>query len=168
MANLCTNPGFESDTTGWSLAKNTETLTRVTSGQDSGVACGEVSTPGGVTAEGIYFNIVQSVVASDELNVRIRAKGSGVVRVWAATLASGLYKDFTKTSDVTLTGSYQTIDVSVAATQSADAIRLEIRTTENQAAQAVTFNVDNADMRFNEDLPSSSVVVRLPLLGVGT
>lgn len=145
MADLCTNPGFETDATGWFATGVGESIVRTTGEAHSGSASGQVTTNGSGLQEGAYFEASYALEVGQLLTTRAWAKGSGVVRLWASTV-DGLYKDIFKSGDVTLTGTWQQITVSGNATVDAVSVRVELRTTDNQAAQAVTFYIDDAEL----------------------
>lgn len=145
MANICTNPGFETNTTGWFAAQGTETLTRDTTQFHSGVASGKLVTPGGVAQEGLFFEASYAVAIGNAITTRCWLRGAGTVQVWAATVA-GLYQDVVKSGDVALTGSWQQVSSNLTAAATATEVRIEVRTSENLSAQAVTFYVDDAEI----------------------
>lgn len=80
--NWSTNPSFESDVANWATSDALSvvagaTLARVTSDAKFGSACGEVSTDGVSTQQGISQTIVQSFVAGQQY----------VLSMWLRTLA---------------------------------------------------------------------------------
>lgn len=158
MADLCTNPGFETDTTGWFTASGTETLTRVTSEAHSGTASGQVVTPGGANQEGAFFAATHSLSVGESLTARAWVKGTGAVKVWASTV-DGIYVDVFKSAEMILSSTWQQIQASGLVTGAATEVRIELRTSDDTGAQAVTFYIDDAELL----VPDAAGSVTLPL-----
>ena len=68
--NLCTNPGFEVNTDGWSVVRTA--LTRITGDYKYGAACGQALGDGG----GVGFQYIRFTLASQP------AKGVYVISLW--------------------------------------------------------------------------------------
>jgi hypothetical protein len=165
MADICSNPGFETNTTGWDFSAG-ETLTRVTSEQHSGVASMQVTTNGVTTDEGTWIRPLYVVNVGEQFTTRCWLKGSGVVKIWAATLVGGLYNEWTKSGDITLSGTWQQVSSShtISATAS-ERVELRVSTTSNLAAQTVTFYIDDAEI-IVPDIATGGAA-RLLMMGVG-
>ena len=165
MADLCTNPGFEVDTSGWTPTSG-ETVTRVTSQAHSGVASGEVVTNASTNSEGAHFQAARVLAIGEQVTTRVWVKGTGIVRVWAGTLSGGLYVDVVKTGDITLTGSWTQYSTTATVNSAQTHIRGEVRTSENQSAQAVTFYIDDMEI-IVPDEPGAGASRNILMTGVG-
>lgn len=141
---VCTNPGFEVSTSGWTIAKGTETMSRDTVEHHSGVASGKCITPGGATQEGMYFAAAGlNLHNGDVVTVSAWLKGSGTVRLWAATRAAGLFEEIDQGPDLSLSDSWTLYTTDVTALGDRDRADLLVRTP---TVQAITFYVDDASL----------------------
>jgi hypothetical protein len=96
MTNLITNPGFETDTTGWDTNSSTwviggATLTRITTDSYAGTACGAVTYPSiasqqsGINVRSMAFqpgivyraSAVVKVVSGRQIRLRVRDWNNG-------------------------------------------------------------------------------------------
>lgn len=108
MANLVTNPGFETDTTGWT-ARNNATITRDTGTVLSGTASGKIVTDGS-TANGGAFAGRFNITANVSYTFTFKVKGTSGVAIQGNTNwfdGSGLFMDGS-TASITLDGTTQT------------------------------------------------------------
>lgn len=146
MPDVCTNPGIETDVTGWYETGTGEAVARTTSEFHSGAASLQVTTNGGAINEGCFFQSAAVTISpGDSITGRLWAKGSGVVKVWASSV-DGVYKDVFKSSEVSLSSTWQQITASGSATVSAVEVRVECRSSDDQVPQTLTFYVDDAEL----------------------
>jgi hypothetical protein len=131
--NLVTNGGFETNTTGYNNV-SIASLTRITTQQKFGVACGEVVTSNLVANEGAYHNFT-ATVAAYSVSAFVRGSGGGTVRM--AVRDNGGASAQTG-SAVTLTSSWQRITL-VTTNLTAATWRCYVETN---AQQSITFQID--------------------------
>jgi len=146
---ICTNPGFEVDTTGWSPAPGggNPTLTRVTTEQYAGVASLQVVTAGAGNNERTYFQATGlDLNAGDPITARARVKGAGgFVSVGASSLTAGAYDSFLDGVEKLMDGTWQAFEHTWTATlATSDEVRVEVGSF--WRTQALTFYVDAVEL----------------------
>jgi hypothetical protein len=134
--NLVSNPGFETDVSGWSAVSGA-TLTRVTSEAHSGNASLRITTPGSAAGEGAQAD-ASSFTPGRTYTAVAWVKGSGQITL---RISDGVGSTTSQT--VTLTGSWQEISVTRTISASATVLRVILRTP---SAQVVTCYADDVNL----------------------
>lgn len=130
--NLCTNGGFETNTTGWTLVS--AAIARITSQFKFGAASLEIVTSNAAANEGAYHNFT-ATAAVYTVSAWVRGAAGGTVRMAVRDNAGGSAQTGTA---VTLTGTWQRITLTTTALTAAT-WRCYVET---DVQQAVTFQVD--------------------------
>lgn len=146
--NLCTNGGFETNTTGWIINGVGTTLARVTTEQKFGIASLQIITPGSASNEGVIWNTGSVVSPSVAYTASAWVKapvGTRLVAFIQERTGADVFiaNDFGTT--LVADGTWQRI--SVTATLQATAGRARVGVLTGSApAQAVTFYLDGMQL----------------------
>lgn len=135
---MVTNPGFETNTAGWTVTAGT--LTRDTATFHSGVASGRYDTTG-TAPEYVYTDPALTASAAMTYQGSVWVKGTGTAQLFILSYPAGAA--FAQTGVVTMTGSWQQITCTGTTPVGATSVRLFLA---QQTTGVKSISIDDASL----------------------